>query len=335
MPYGTKRKSYFADPPAKRRRTMPVYRRRAKTQYTKRVPVKAKTATRINKSRISKLESKINGHVQKGYHLCPIRNIPNVQNAFCWAPFKPILFPMNDFYTATTATGCGKVYFPIYSGASPNITMQAANLTTWIDYRPGQSQGFSTEYDQWKDVILSQPSKVGYQPLYATYRITVNRRKCTPAQGDMWVRVDVFKVKRLFLPTVGGSDPKRFVLPESVGALSHMASETGIRNSFNPALWSHVKKTRWIKLRAVEVDMENVKTNFYIKMAFPKKFLKINMDIDSAGAGEPFYQAVDPKNIYWCLLSLSNDSVDQSTNPTPDVTMSRHVSYRDSRGSQM
>ena len=120
MAYGNKRKAPFSAPPAKRRRTVRPGLRSKAAPYTKRVPVRPRTATRINKSRISALESKINGHVQRGYHSIKIRNDPNNPTAFNWQPNKPLLFALNDFYTQTTAPngGTGAVMYPIYSGAS-------------------------------------------------------------------------------------------------------------------------------------------------------------------------------------------------------------------------
>lgn len=333
---GTKRRATFSAPPAKRRRTAVARRRRAKAPYTKRVPVKAKTATRINKSRISQLESKINGHVQRGYHVVKIPNDPVNPSAFCWGPNKPLLICLNDFYTRTTAPGGGPggLYYPIYSGASPNITMNAAIVDRWVDYLPGQSLGHAPQYNQWKDQQFSQPSKVGYQPLYTELRINVTRRACTEAQGDMWIRIDVFSPRKFYIASQSGSDPKEYNMPDALGALSNMAcGDTALKNSFNPALWS--VRTRWRKLPAVEVQTGNIQTNIIVRSAFPKKFLKVNMDVTAAGVGEPFWQAMDPRHIKWCMLSLSNYSVNQADNPTPNITMTRKVVYRDSRGSQM
>ena len=338
MAYGNKRKAPFSAPPAKRRRTVRPGLRSKAAPYTKRVPVRPRTATRINKSRISALESKINGHVQRGYHSIKIRNDPNNPTAFNWQPNKPLLFALNDFYTQTTAPngGTGAVMYPIYSGASPNLTMNAAILDRWQDYLPGQSLGHSSEYNQWKDQKLSQPSKVGYQPLYTDIRVNVNRRECSPAQGDMWIRVDVFKPKKVFLATTGIVDPKEFNMPTALGALSNVAcGDNNQKNSFNPALWTHVHKPRWFKLPAVEVATGQIQTNFHIRCSFPKKFLPINLDVTTDGVGEPFFQAVDPRSIYWCMLSISNFSANQSSDPTPEITMTRKIVYRDSRGAQM
>lgn len=309
---------------------------RGKKMYKKSVPVTTKVAASKNMVRINRLESKVNGHVQNGYHRCKIANTPNVPTAFNWQPDKPLLFALNDFYTDTTAPngGTGALYYPLYGGAAPNITMSAAILTRWGDYTPGAAFGHSPEFQQWKDVKFSQASRVGYQPIYTDVKVTIQRRLATPAQGDMWVRVDMFHTKRIYQPSTGGSDPKIYSMPTAVGALSNVACGSIFnRNSFNPALWS--TKTRWIKLPAVNQNMSNLTKTFHIRCGFPKKFLPLNMDVDSTGVGEQFWQCCDPRDIKWCLLSISNNSVNQTTDPTPEITMSRKVVFRDSRGASM
>ena len=343
MPYATKRKrSYSAyaskrsRPSATRRRTT---RRKTAKPYTRKVPVRNKTATRINKSRIAKLEEKVNGHYQKGYHSLSVRYNP-VPNGFVWSPRMPLLVALNDFYTQTTAPngGCGAVYYPTFSGPVGAATTQAAILDRWQDYIPNDSLGLAPQYQQWKDQIASQPSKIGYQPLGSDITITINRTRCTPEQGDLWVRVDCFHAKKTFLLTAPGAanpDPKNFNMPNALGALAHMAVSANTRtNAFNPALWS--VSTRWIKLPAVDQDSQNIINTFHVKTRFPKKFLSLNTNVDPAtGVGEQFYNACPPGEIKWMMLSLSAESVDQTTNPTPQIFMKRQVAYRDSRGAAM
>ena len=330
----------YASHPSKRKRTnLPprggrtTNRVRPRT-YKKKVAVKPKRAVRINKSRIDALEQKINGHVQRGYHRIKLIGSPGGWN---WAPGYPILFALNDFYTQTTATaGSGNVYSAQYSGAAPNIVTQAGVLDRWQDYLPGETLGLAPEFRQWKDQKVSQPSKVGYQPLYTEIRVGVNRTQCDPTQGDMWVRIDIFTPRKLYLATSGGADPKNFNMPNALGSLSSLAVTGYDKNAMNPALWKHIQKTRWIKLPAVDQRSNNVQTNFVLRCGFPRKFLSVNLDVDATtGAGEPFWQSVDPRAIHWCLISLSHGSVNQTSNPTPEITMTRKTVWRDSRGAQM
>jgi len=284
---------------------------------------------------IKSLQGKVNGHVQRGYHRCKIANNPAVPAGFNFQPNKPILFALNDFYTTTTAPGggTGAIYYPLYSGTAPNITMSAAILTRWADYLPGEALGHSSEFQQWKDQQLSQPSKVGYQPLYTDVRINILRRNATPAQGTLWIRIDTFHPKRIYQASIGGSDPKIYNMPASVGALSNVATDGFNRNSFNPALWS--TKTRWIKLPAVTQDQKYLSKTVHVRCGFPKKFLPLNVDVDATGVGEGFWQCCDPRDVKWCLVSISDNSVDQTTDPSPEITMTRKVVYRDNRGAQM
>lgn len=313
------------------------YRKPRGTGHKKLVPASTKSSVRSNTTAIKSLQGKVNGHIQRGYHICKIVNQPTTPNAFNWQPNKPILFALNDMYTTTTAPGGGPgaIYYPLYSGTSPNITMSGAVLSRWVDYTPGEALGHTAQFQQWKDVKFSQPSRVGYQPLYTDVTVTVKRDKATPTQGVLWVRVDTFTSKRIYQASAGGSDPKIYNMPGAVGALSDMAvgANPVPRNSFNPALWS--VKTRWIKLPAVNQDMQNLSKSFHIRCGFPKKFLSLNMDVDPSGVGEGFWQCCDPRAVKWCLISLSDYSVSQTTDPTPSITMSRKVVYRDSRGAQM
>lgn len=309
---------------------------RRSAPYRKEVAATTKETAKKNATLIKSLENKVNGHVQRGYHRCKIASNPAVPTAFNFQPDKPILFALNDFYTTTTAPngGTGALYYPLYAGTAPNIQMSGAILTRWSDFTPGEALGHSPEFQQWKDVKYSQPSRVGYQPLYTDVKITIQRRSATPAQGDMWVRVDMFHAKRIYQASIGGSDPKIYNMPSAVGALSNVACGSVFnRNSFNPGLWT--TKTRWIKLPAVNQNMSNLTKTFHVRCGFPKKFLSLNMDVDSTGVGEGFWQCCDPRDVKWCLVSISNNSVSQTTDPTPDITMTRKVVFRDSRGAQM
>lgn len=309
--------------------------RKSGTGHKKLVPASTRSSVKTNTTAIKSLQSKVNGHVQRGYHKLNVRYNAD-PNGFQWRPSKPLLIALNDFYSQTTATagGTGSAYFPIYTGAAPNITLTAGILDRWVDYTPGESLGYAPAYWQWKDQKKSQPSKVGYQPLYTDIRINVNRTRATPEQGDMWIRIDTFHAKKTYLAIGGGPDPKVFNMPNAVGAFANLAVTANVReNSMNPALWT--TKTRWIKLPAVKQDCRNKINTFHIRTGFPKKFLSLNVDVDLANIGEQFYQCLDPKDIKWALLSISADSVDQVTNPTPTITMTRKVVYRDSRGAQM
>jgi len=306
-------------------------RRRTNT-YKKKVAVKPTKAVRINKSRIDKLEQKVNGHVQRGYHRVKLARNPN---GWTWGPQAPILWALNDFYNYDTATsGTGVVYYPQYAGAQPNITTNATAIDRWGNYLPGQMLGLAPEYRQWKDQGFAQPAKTGFQPLYTEIRVGVNRTTCDQTQGDLWIRVDIFQPRKLYLGSSGGADPKNYNMPNALGSLQNLAVTGYSKNSMNPSLW--YTKTRWIKLPAVDQPSRNVITNFVIRCGFPKKFLPVNLDVDATtGAGEPFWQAMDPRHIKWCMLSLSQNSVNQTSNPTPEITMTRKVVWRDSRGTEM
>lgn len=331
MPYArrTYRRRYARRPTTRR----PRYRR--KTGYTKRVPVRTRTATRINAKKIRRLQTRVIGHLQKGYHICKVPNLPT-PGGFVWKPAEPFMIALNDFYTQTTGPtgGAGAIYYPRYFGAPPNVTMGSSILDRWSDYKPGENFGFSQQYWQWKDVQNCQPDVTGYLPVFSDIRVCINRERCTPDQGDMWVRVDFVRAKRTFIPNNSVVDPKIYNLPTALGAFANMAAPlyNQGRNSYNPALWS--VKTRWIKLPAVQYPSQNIMNAFHIRTRFPKQFLKLNNNVTAAGVSEEFWTLVPARTMRWCVFSLSAEPVN-GDNTVPSVSLTRHVSYRDNYGNGM
>jgi len=303
--------------------------------YKKEVPVTVQKAANINAAKIKQVEQKlINGKVQRGYHIIRIPQLPGM--GFTFSTSEPLLFCLNDFYTQTNATANGCVYYPNYSGVAPNVDMTSVIVDRWQDFLPAQNAGFLPKYSQWKDAKIAQPSNSGYQPIYTDLSFTVTRERATAAQGTLWIRLDVFKAKRTFVSTNSLVNPKNYTLPGCVGALSNMAvgHNVNFRNSFNPALWHHVQKTRWIRLKAVTQDSENLMTNFHVRCKFNKEFLKLNQVVNSAGNGEEFWTLVDKKTPVWLLMSISNNPVD-ADNSVPQIAVTRKTIWRDSRGTEM
>lgn len=318
-----------------RRVTFRYSKRSRKAAYTKRVAVGTRKATKINAAKIKRLQTRVIGHLQKGYHICKIPNLP-VPGGFVWKPADPFMIALNDFYTQTTGPngGSGAIYYPRYFGVAPNLTMGASILDRWSDYKPGENFGFAQQYWQWKDVENSQPDVTGYLPVTSDIRVCINRERCTPDQGDLWVRIDYVKAKRTFIPSNNVVDPKIYNLPTALGAFANMASPlyaTG-RNSYNPALWS--VKTRWVKLRAVTTPSQNIQTVFHVKTRFPKQFLKLNNSVTAGGVAEEFWTMVPARTMRWCVFSLSAEPVN-GDNTVPSVSLTRHVSYRDNYGNGM
>jgi len=339
MPYARPRK--YAGPlqPGKRSAYVPGTRRNAPRRYTKpytrRVPVSTKRATQINIKKIRKLESAVNGKLQTGYHVCRIPYLPS-PGGFVWRPKTPLALVLNDFYSQTSGPngGSGAIYYPAYFGAAPNITMGASIVDRWSDYKPGQNFGHDPKYWQWKDVENSQPSLNGYQPVYSDIRVCINRESCTPAQGDIWIRVDLVKAKRTFVPSNSIVDPHIFNMPTALGAFSNMAVplyQDG-RNRYNVKLWS--VKTRWLKLPAVRTEQKNLQKIFHIRTKFPKTFYRLNNNVTSGGVAEEFWNLVPasgPLAPQWAILSISTEMVD-ADNSVPQINLTRMVRYRDEEG---
>lgn len=330
MPYA--RRTY------RRKRTRRVAfrpsRRTRKAAYTKRAPVRTRTATKINAAKIRRLQKRVIGHLQTGYHICRIPTLPQ-PGGFVWSPGQPLAICLNDFYSQTTGPngGAGAIYYPRYFGAAPSIEMGASIVDRWSDYKPGENFGYMAKYWQWKDVENSQPSLSGYLPVSSDIRVCINREECTPAQGDMWVRLDIVKARRTFVPSTSIVDPHIYNMPTALGAFANMATplySVG-RNRYNPALWS--VKTRWFKLPAVRSNQSNLQKVFHIRSRFPHKFLKLNNTVVN-GISEEFWNMVPATGPVWAIMSLSDNMVD-ADNTVPQINLTRVVKYRDSQGNGM
>jgi len=275
--------------------------------------------------------------MQTGYHICKVPNLP-VPGGFVWSPQLPFCFPLNDFYSQTTAPlgKAGAIYYPAFFGAAPNITMGSSVLDRWSDYKPGENFGHAPQYWQWKDVENSQPSLNGYQPVYSDVRICINRERATPDQGDLWVRLDLVKARRTFIASNSIVDPKVYNMPTALGSFQNMAVPlyNDGRNRYNSKLWA--VKTRWFKLPCVKQPQRNLQKVFHIRTKFPKKFYKLNNNVVN-GISEEFWTMVPasgPLAPQWAIFSISATPVN-AENTVPDVSMTRLVRYRDEEGNGM
>lgn len=346
MGYGSKRKYEGPLQPGKRSAYVRGGKRKQgdAAPYTKRVPVTTKRATSINKSKIKALESKVNGQIQKGYHILQLRQTPGTWQ---WGTGAPLLLCLNDFYTKIPETGladvgAGAAYYPTYTGTTPGVppgppyTTEPRVIARWEPYQPGFGQQLTPEYHMWKDVSNATCSLDGYQPIYTDLRFCVKRTTVTPAQGDLWVRLDMFHARKFFIPQSQSADSKIYSMPQALGSLQNMAvQDVGyLRNSFNPAIWG--TKTRWIRLRAPTQPMNELQHVFHVRCRFPKKFLKLNMNVDTSivpNQGEEFWTMVDPKTPKWLLVSISNNV--QAGNTQPELSITRKVVWRDMKGNSM
>lgn len=344
MGYGSKRKYEGPLQPGKRSAYVRGGKRQrgAQAPYTQRVPVTTRRATRINKAKIKSLESKVNGQIQRGYDILQLRQTPATWQ---WTTGAPLLLCMNDMYTKNEETGLadvgpGAAYYPTYTptgpGGGPPFTTEPKIIARWQSYQPGFGQQLTPEYHMWKDVATATCSLDGYQPIYTDIRFCVKRTTVTPAQGDLWVRLDQFHARKFFIPQSQSADSKVYSMPQALGSLQNMAvQDVGyLRNSFNPAIWA--TKTRWIRLRAPAQAMNELTHVFHVRCKFPKKFLKLNMNVDTSvtpNQGEEFWTMVDPKTPKWLLVSISNNPA--AGNTQTELSVTRRTVWRDQKGNSM
>lgn len=274
-----------------------------------------------NTKSIITLKGQANGHVQRSYQHIKFVNVPG---SFALTPTTPLIINAINFLDSRTAGG--SVYYPIYTGTTPNIVPSPAVAGKWTTYSPSDSQGFTVPYQMWKDQNIDTMSASCYQPLFASYKFNFNIATMPTQQADIWIRIDHFKTRRLYL----NSDYHRYTMPDAVGCLSNMAvnNQTGKRNAFNPALF-HVKKTRYVKIPAVDTQKTDHNKTLTVSMGFPKKLVKLDLDATSPTVVEPYYLNADPRQNEWLLVSCSAHT------PPIELTLTRKIVWRDQHGIQM
>lgn len=273
---------------------------------------------------IRQLKNQVNGHIQRNYQFVDFLDTPG---SFVISPKTPLCFAVNDF--TREDQGGGKLYFPIYTGVSPNINTSAAIAAKWQQYNPSLALGLDQKFRMWKDNNDDTVAKSCYQPVYADYRINLSRNTTGTAQPELYIRMDILRVKRFYQK----SSYHDYSLPEALGCLQNLAVGVGdnTRNSINPDLF-HVK-TRWFKMPAQDATRTAASKTFHYRTKFPKKLIKLDLD-ESGGLVEEFHLGQDPKVPIWMVLSVS----DRPTGaPTTDlkVTMTRKIVWRDQFGVSM
>ncbi|AXH77560.1 MAG: hypothetical protein [Circoviridae sp.] len=277
-----------------------------------------------NVKAITTLQNQVNGHVQKNYQVCSFVD-PSI---YSLKKRTPIAFAANDFTNrASDNAQGGQVFGAIYTGVAPNIEPSAAVIANWDMRTPGLVEGLDSAFHQWKDQNRNRASLKAYQPLYAEYSMTFSRKEQSNLQQPIFIRVDQITTKRRFV----NSTYNKYTLPDCLGAFSNMACKDSPKesNAYNPALWS--VKTRYIRLAANDITRKPESRTMKLKMAFPKRLLRLNMDpAASATTHEPFNLAVDPKLIKWVIISISNDAGDGTSEV--QTNFSRKIVYRDQQG---
>ena len=279
---------------------------------------------------VRKLSNQVNGHIQRNFQVSQfVVNPANNLN-----PMQPFAWCLNDFtnYDGQTNPNGGLIFKPSFLGNAPNIIPQAVPIGNFANRNPQETAGLDSRYRTWRSQNENTASLKSYQPLYAEYTFTFNR-KVDQVLPTQWIRIDTLTRRRIYTNTTLNA----FQMPDIMGAFTNMANKNDpkTQNCYNPALFN--VKTRWLKLPQMDVTRPNATHTLKMKMGFPKKLLRLNLDSSLVAPPEPFHATCDPRQAIWCILSISDPiGGGQTGSTTPiETILTRKIVYRDNRGTSM
>jgi len=229
---------------------------------------------------------------------------------------NPWAFCVNDFLLGATP-GC-----PIFATGSPAG-----------EYKRGYWGTVATDinnneiWDMWQDTQNDQCSLTQYMPISSTLQFEFTIDDMPAAADTVWIRIDFVKMKNTHATTT----QHQWNLPTCLPGMANLATDhLNVRNTINPALFTKVAKTKWLKIKPSMLANTNVVARTKQVVQFPAKILKPDI-ADFATSGESFYSNVALKDQVWCLI---NTSV-HDDNPWPQglrVELRRHNKWRDPHG---
>lgn len=318
--------------PFKKTRAKPVRTWRTRRKATG----KPMAVIKKNSTAIVKLQKQVNsasqGYFQSNFQLATI----GVPNNYQLSRANPICFCMQDFTSRTQQNNNGgRIYGTSYTGISPDIINTPYVLGSWGTVNPSFQFGMAARFRQHSDDGINTASLVAYAPISATYNMTFSRAQQQGTVNDTYIRVDMVTSKRRYL----NSTTHSYSFPECLGSLQELAisNAEGMRNKYNPALWS--VQTKYLKIKAVppaDVSLPRINNGASLRLykSFDRKTIRLNLDQTGVNQYEDFYLATDPKTQTWCVISTSDDLTAAQASPM-NVYLQRTIRYRDQHGISM
>lgn len=291
-----------------------------------------KRASAISKNRLSikRLKKReLGGVFQRNFQLA------RMAAQYTFSKEKPLAFALNDFTSAVaTNTVGGQLFAPVYV-VDPNnpaiYSTSAVIVGNWETANPAAKEftyDLTPKFQQWSDQNNATVSPTQYMPLSANYNLNFIRTAQVSSQPKVTIRIDVITTRRSYLP----SKFHDYTMPECLGAFQDMAvsNTDGIRNAYNPALWS--VRTRYVTLPAVDVGVNVIRQDQHKLVRLFERFkprnIKLHLDVVNATQMEPFHLAVDPDIVRWCVISVGSNPV-SGGNTGILIKLQRTIRYRD------
>lgn len=258
-----------------------------------------------------------------------------------WGHSKPLAICVENIYQDSR----------IYSGAwnyvnsKPEIFEDArfrkSSLRNGLDGT--LSQTIPDEYNYWAGAQDDSVSLQKFLPLSSSYDITFTK-SMAPMDDNIWIRVDVVKVKKHMLH----SPAHMLSMPDNLQGLGNMAiSATSLeqqKNAYNPQYFK-VIQTKWVKLSLggqryyVNTDThdaagttetlrnyKDVTKTIKIFHKFPNKMIVPDLKTIDDGVNMDFVRSQEPEHLTWMVFNVSCAS------NAPNIQVRRCNRWRDADG---
>lgn len=278
----------------------------------------SRVVNRLNKERLGLYQKRTEGVILAGSP---------------WNYQRPYAFCLNQFI-GEGGTGINADKTPIYH-VDAQGTVAPYQYVTRHDDHFGQHDAFPGAVNDifnphWSN-RSETVSQTVYQPVYTKVMFEFSASLKSTDQ-PVWIRLDFVKPKKI-LPK---SAQHMLMMPDGLPQFTQLADDAiHDRNTVNTTYWSHVVKTKWIKLNnsdtGASTNEKVITKRCSIKMSFPKKYLKTDFDthLDSHTqlAEAKFHEQVNPKDLYWCIMSRNI-----ANNKVVVTNILRDIGWRDQHG---
>lgn len=294
-------------------------------------------------------------------------DITNVGHSRAFNERQPLMFAMNNFtrrspwyigyrdkgVTHNTVTG-----LPIATNTGDHFTPQImfAGPVSEQHWKQMTPQSKYTMYNYWQGAFDDEVSHQRYLPISQKLEILFSipmESHPTISLQPTWVRVDIFKVKKVLQTSAS----VQLFLPNNLASLGGMASNADLddRNEFNPTYFTKIH-TKWIKLtQGANIREAKHESVFRHTFRFENKEIRPDLDAHTNSRGalpgvggslvhdvlEDGYtnqehapqwtDKISPNDIVWCMLSTSDTTEDQTMTKV-QVQAKRVITWRDPHG---
>ena len=341
MPYG-RRPTYFRRSSGYRRTggAADKVQKAAKKAYTKRKPVKRTARPIVNKLSIDILARKVAALGRQRHGDVQVQRQRAVVDGHVWGHTKPMAICIENIYEDS------RVYSGYYNmvDRKPVVYLDARfrkySLKNGAD--SNNSVPIPDAYSYWANAQDDSVSFEKFLPLSSSYDILFSK-EMAPYDDDIWIRVDVVKVKKHMLH----SEAHMLALPDNLQGLKNMAisacSLEHQKNAYNP-MYFKVMSTKWVKLslsgqryytNTDTVDAAGttetlrnthiVERHLKIFHKFPSKLIVPDLKTTD-NINNDFVRSQEPEHLTWMIFNVS------AASNAPDIHIRRSNRWRDSDG---